>query len=306
MHLDLNVEPPPEEEPSRITPSIVTSPTAYFVPSGGNYHPPGDQMELFIAGSSTRDPNPIKSPFPTLSSKRTGDEVLEQRTNKFPFWGKKQQNSFWGKRKQDSSKNQVGGASEDGNKINNIFEPNQPRLKEVGKKPMETVKDSLNSQHESSHRLESTQEESPLRYFSAFDWKYVIVEEDQDISNHPNYAWFNIHNQKELFKYWNKFHSSANGRETFWIEKSQENRFFDWYKSRMINHLHQYPELNKISQNRRVSAIQDTLVTIYDKNIRLEEGMKFLEKIRTSLKLKMPKNRIERIGKIVKMSTKKS
>jgi hypothetical protein len=106
--------------------------------------------------------------------------------------------------------------------IKNLQVPNQFQLKKVRKSSMGKVKDLLNFQYENSHQPKSTEEEGPPRYFSALDWNYVIIEQDQnplqlqnfmkdqDILDHETDASIKIHDQKGLFEDLNRHNPPKN------------------------------------------------------------------------------------------------
>ncbi|PLW43751.1 hypothetical protein PCASD_09359 [Puccinia coronata f. sp. avenae] len=259
MHLDLNAQPPPEEEPPITTHSTATSPATNVFAFGGNYHPFGDQVKSSTASSSTRPTRDTipSSISPTGSRKRTGNIHTERRTSKFPLGTKINSNP---------SEPQAGGASKDGKNIIDNLEASE--------------KDSFDFQHQNSRQRESTQEKGHMKYFSLSNWNYVILEQDQDTSNDKNYEFLKIHNQKELFDYLNQFNPPEPARENFWIDRSHESDFIRTHSLDRKKHLHRY--LDGMTKDQRYSAIQAVVVKIYDKNIHLEESMGFLDEIKLS------------------------
>ncbi|PLW26139.1 hypothetical protein PCANC_25406 [Puccinia coronata f. sp. avenae] len=267
MHLDLNAEPLPEEEPTNIAYSCVTSPTGSSSDSGGNCHLSGDRMES-CEGSSTRDAILI-SHLSTPSGKRTSsNRRVEQRTSKSLYGVKKSHNL---------SNQQASGASPEGKTIIENLDSNQFRSREIGKAPMEEAQAAI---HGNSHRLESSKEDGSSGYFSTVDWNYVIVEQDQGILNQEYYESVAIHDQKELFGFLNRLIKETKNRmENFWIERGHEFNFFKAFNTNVrANGQLSYPADSVMGAGRRISATQSTILKIYKKNVPPETGMAFLDK----------------------------
>jgi hypothetical protein len=291
LKLDLNVESPPEEElPAPITSFGDTLPTLSLFPPRETLHLFPDHVKPFTTSST--EGNIAISPCPTHSNKRKcGSLNVEEQKNKFLCGIQTYENI---------SNQQVGGACKDGKILPKIHESNHLSWRVANKAPMQKGEDSTSFQYENSQKLQSTtDEEGASKFFSVLDWKYVILEPDTEMSNQKCYASAKIHDQQELFKYLNKFNPGDTSMETFCIEKSKERSFFYSYNVQKNDLPYPY----EIKPGQRYSAIQKIVLDLYDKIIPLQGSFTFVEGIKSLNESRGKSSRIERINKILKIST---
>jgi nitrate reductase NapAB chaperone NapD len=289
MLLDLNAEPALEEEQSSITSSCSTLPTSSSSAFGETLRLFGHHVEPSRV-SSTVDNNSINLCRNLSNKRKCGNQDVEEQRKTFCYGGESHENT---------SKQQVEGACKDGNIVTRIHESSEIQLREAKKTSMEMGKDLLDDQHKDSHRAESTHEEAPSKFFSVLNWKYVILEPETEMSNVKNDASVKIHDQRDLFEYLNRYMHIANPRDNFWIKKSQESTFFDYFKFKDPHT--SYPK--DIKKDQRYSATQEIMLNIYYKRINLQGSLVFVGEIQSLSKLHAKLKRINRIRNILKIST---